>query len=89
MKILLIYWATISLVTAVVTVYDKRAAKKGAWRIPEKTLLLLALAGGSVIEYLVMVGIRHKTQHKKFMVGLPAMIVLHMALVAAGIFLLK
>ncbi|MBQ3518118.1 MAG: DUF1294 domain-containing protein [Clostridia bacterium] len=85
MEILLLYAAVISLITAAVTVYDKIAAKKGAWRISEKTLLLLALAGGAAAELAVMLAIRHKTKHKKFMIGLPAMLILHVAIVAAAV----
>lgn len=85
MEILLLYAAVISLITAAVTVYDKIAAKKGDWRIPEKTLLLLALAGGAAAELAVMLAIRHKTKHKKFMIGLPAMLILHVAIVAAAV----
>ncbi len=88
MEILLLYAAVISLVTAVVTIYDKIAAKKGAWRIPEKTLLLLALVGGAAAELAVMLMIRHKTRHKKFMVGLPAILVVHVAIITAVIFFL-
>ncbi|MBE6812711.1 MAG: DUF1294 domain-containing protein [Ruminococcaceae bacterium] len=88
MNILLLYIAVISLVTAVVTVYDKIASKKGAWRIPEKTLLLLALVGGAAAEFAVMLMIRHKTRHKKFMIGLPAILVAHVAIITAVIFFL-
>ena len=87
MKFLIVYLAVISLVTAVVTIYDKLAAKRNAWRIPEKTLLLLAIAGGSAAEYFVMLVIRHKTKHNKFMVGLPAILIIQLAAVAAILFL--
>ena len=71
----LVYWAVISLVTVIVTVYDKIAAKKRPkYRIRENTLLLLALLGGGVTEFVTMLVIRHKTQHKKFMIGLPVII---------------
>ena len=79
--ILLIYFAGISLATAVVTALDKYRAKKGRWRIPEATLFILAIAGGSVAEYTVMRLIRHKTKHKRFMIGLPVIIILQLALV--------
>ena len=88
MKILIVYLAVISPVTAVVTIYDKLAAKRDAWRIPEKTLLLLAVAGGAVAEYFVMLAIRHKTKHNKFMVGLPAILILQLVAVAAVLFLM-
>ena len=76
--------ALASLVAAVLAVYDKRAAKRGARRIPEKTLLLWGLAGGAAAEWLVMRCIRHKTLHKRFMLGLPAMVLLHAA-IGAGL----
>ncbi len=85
--VLLIWWAAISLVTAAVTIKDKRAAIKGKYRVPEATLMLLGLLGGAAAELAVMKIIRHKTKHKKFMIGLPAEIILHIALAAAIFFL--
>lgn len=77
-----IYILCISLVTAIITAYDKRAAKKYPKnRIPENVLLMLAIAGGSIAELLTMLKIRHKTKHKKFMIGLPVIIVLQMVAV--------
>ena len=76
MKFILIYFAVISLLTSIITVYDKKAAKK--WtkhRVPEKVLFLLAILGGSLSEYLTMLKIRHKTKHKRFMIGLPIIMV--------------
>ena len=69
------YLAVISPVTVIVTVYDKIAAKKAPkHRIRENTLLLLAILGGGLAEYITMLLIRHKTRHKKFMIGLPVII---------------
>ena len=83
LKIALINFAAISLVSAIVTVYDKLAAKKRPrHRTPEKTLLLLAFLGGAAAMYLTMLLIRHKTKHKKFMAGLPLFIVLHVLIAA-------
>ncbi len=87
MQIALLYFAVISAVTAATAFYDKLAAKAGKWRIPEKTLLLLALVGGAAAELLVMLAIRHKTRHKKFMIGLPAILVLHAILIVAFLLL--
>ena len=82
--IALCYAAVISLVTVIVTVYDKIAAKKRPrHRVPENTLLLLAVLGGGPAEYLTMQLIRHKTKHQKFMIGLPVIILLEAA--AAGL----
>ena len=72
------YLAFISLLTAVVTVYDKIAAKKAPkHRIPENTLMYLGVLGGAAAEYITMMLIRHKTKHKKFMAGLPVIIAVH------------
>ena len=78
--IFLLWLAFISLFTAIVTVADKIKAKKGKFRIPEKALIILALLGGSIAEYFTMRLIRHKTLHKKFMIGLPVIILIHAVL---------
>ena len=66
-----------NLLAIVLTVSDKVRAKKGKWRVPEDTLLFVALLGGAVGEYITM---RHKTRHKKFMITLPVFILLQAAL---------
>lgn len=75
----IIYFLAISLITAIVTAIDKHKAKKGAFRISEATLFLLAVIGGSLSEYLTMRAIRHKTLHKRFMIGLPLIMLLQLA----------
>lgn len=72
----LIWFVFISLLTAAVTAADKSFAKKRKRRVPEATLFSLALLGGAVAEYITMKFIRHKTRHKSFMLGLPAIILL-------------
>ncbi len=69
-----IWFAFISLITSVITAADKAFAKKKKRRIPEVTLFSLAVLGGAVAEYITMKLIRHKTRHKSFMLGLPAII---------------
>ena len=81
-KILLAYLALVNLLTFVLYGVDKRKAQKGAWRVPEKTLLLLPLLGGSVGGILGMQTFRHKTKHWYFKFGLPVMLVLQLALAA-------
>ncbi len=72
------YISVISFISVVLTVYDKLAAKSlPRSRIPEKVLLGTALLGGAAAQYVTMRIIRHKTRHKKFMVGLPIFIVIH------------
>ncbi len=80
-ELLIIYFCIISLVAVIITVADKRAAKKGAWRIPEATLMTVGFFGGALAMYITMQGIRHKTKHMKFMIGLPLEIALHAAVV--------
>ncbi len=72
----LIYFAAISFITFIITALDKIFAKKNMRRVPEATLFSLALFGGALSEYVTMRLIRHKTLHKKFMVGLPVIMVL-------------
>lgn len=78
--LLILYFFIISVITVITSCYDKICAKKGKRRIPESTLLSLALFGGAVAEYLTMKVIRHKTRHKKFMIGLPVIIILQVSL---------
>ena len=74
MKYLIIYLAIISLIACIAAVSDKSRAEKHRRRIPEKTLFLIAAAGGSAAMYITMNIIRHKTKHKRFMIGLPLII---------------
>lgn len=59
---------------------DKRRAKRGAWRISEKSLFLSSLLGGTVGAILGMRVFHHKTKHWYFRYGLPALLVLQLAL---------
>ena len=79
------YLALISLVS--VCVRDKCAARRHRRRIPEANLLLLGLLGGSLCMFITMKAIRHKTLHKKFMIGLPLILALQLFLIAALWFL--
>lgn len=84
-RLLLFLVILCSALAVILTVYDKIAAKKRPTkRIRERTLLLLALFGGAFFELLTMLLIRHKTKHKKFMIGLPLTLLLHIVLCAAG-----
>ncbi len=55
---------------------DKWKARKAMWRIPESTLLLLALIGGSIGAWCGMKVWHHKTLHKKFRFGVPFILIL-------------
>ncbi len=89
-KIQLIYFLTISVIGAIITVYDKIAAKTAPrHRIPEKTLISFGFFGGAIVMYIIMLIIRHKTKKKKFMVSFPLFIVLHLFVFFAVNFLLS
>ena len=79
-KAALIYFAAVSIISAVVCAADKRRAVKGKWRVKESTLFLLCALGGSAAMYITMRLIRHKTLHKRFMIGIPLIIAVQIAL---------
>lgn len=83
-----VYFICISLITAFITALDKYKAKKGAFRISEAALFTLALLGGALAEYTVMRLIRHKTLHKRFMTGLPLIIILQLIALILSLVLL-
>ncbi|MDO4813008.1 MAG: DUF1294 domain-containing protein [Eubacteriales bacterium] len=78
----LIYLAAINLVTFLTYGIDKYRAKRGAWRISEKTLFLLPLLGGSVGAIAGMKVFHHKTKHWYFRYGLPLILLAQIALAA-------
>lgn len=77
---LAVWLIAINLVTFAVYGADKRRARRGAWRVPEKTLFLLPLLGGSVGALLGMRVFRHKTKHWCFVWGVPAILLAQLAL---------
>lgn len=85
--LLIIYLAAVNIFAVIVTIHDKNIAvkngnaKKPKRRVPERTLLIVSAMGGSVAMLLTMLKIRHKTKHMKFMVGIPAIIAVQIALV--------
>ena len=83
--ILFAYIALISLISVVVCIYDKKISKRNnvKLRIPEKTLFIWSAIGGSLAMYVTMQLIRHKTKHVSFMVGIPVIFILQVALIVA------
>ena len=75
----LIYFLIINLLSAAVCALDKKMALSEGWRVRENILFALCLLGGSVGMYLAMRLIRHKTLHKRFMIGIPLIIILQSA----------
>lgn len=75
------YILGINVIAFLVYGIDKLKAKRGKWRIPESTLLLLAAIGGSIGAWLGMKVWHHKTMHKKFRYGLPLILLLQLSAV--------
>lgn len=75
------YFIAISLIAAITTVFDKHRARIHGWRVPEATLFLLSLLGGSAAMFAVMLLIRHKTRHKRFMIGIPLIMIAQAVLI--------
>lgn len=80
MKIVWFYLIAINLIAFALMAEDKRRAKRHAWRIPEKTLFLAALLGGSVGVWAGMYLCRHKTKHWYFVVGIPLILAVQLIL---------
>ena len=75
MKWLMYYLIVVNLLTWIIYGIDKWKAKRRAWRIPERTLLLLAAAGGCTAALAGMLMFRHKTRKLKFMIGVQVIFV--------------
>lgn len=71
----IIYLIVINLVGVLIMYIDKRKAMYGRWRIPEKTLIIIALLGGSIGCMVGMKLFRHKTQKIKFVLGYPTILI--------------
>lgn len=75
-KYIVIYLVVINLIGFFVMWIDKYKAKKGMWRIPENTLFLFAFLGGGIGTIAGMYTFRHKTKKLKFVIGMPAIVIL-------------
>ena len=84
--LVLIYLAVINSVTFFLYGIDKWKAKRSKWRVPESTLLWWAAFGGSIGALAGMKTWHHKTLHKKFKYGVPAILIAQLALVGVLIY---
>lgn len=75
-KNILLYLIAINLLGFFIMWLDKRKAKKGAWRIPEKTLFIVTALGGGIGTIAGMYTFRHKTQKLNFVIGFPVITIL-------------
>lgn len=74
-KYILLYLLLANVAGLMVMFIDKKRAIKGAWRIPEKTLFLFSLIGGSIGTWAGMYLFHHKTKHWYFVIGMPAILI--------------
>jgi uncharacterized membrane protein YsdA (DUF1294 family) len=82
MKYFLIYLLIVNAIAFLLMLIAKQKARKKKWRIPEATLMGFAAIGGSIGALMGMYTFRHKTLHKKFTIGIPAILIAQLA--AAG-----
>ena len=80
-KLVLILLAVMSVFLFVLMGLDKRKARRGTWRVAEKTLFLFALLGGALGGTAGMILFRHKTKHWYFRLGFPLLAAAQLALV--------
>ncbi|MGN1205050.1 MAG: DUF1294 domain-containing protein [Lachnospiraceae bacterium] len=83
MKVILIitaYFVFVNLLGFALMGIDKKKAIKGAFRIPEATLFMVAIIGGSIGSILGMYTFRHKTRHLQFVYGMPAILIIQLIL---------
>ncbi|WP_297435764.1 DUF1294 domain-containing protein [uncultured Clostridium sp.] len=73
-----LYLIVINIIGFIIMYVDKVKAIKHQWRVQEKTLIGIALIGGSIGSYLGMHIFRHKTKHPKFYIGIPAILIIEL-----------
>jgi len=85
LKIILGFLGIMTIIGFLVMAVDKRRAVRGGWRIPERTLFIIAALGGALGVWMGMELMRHKTRHTKFVIGIPAILVLHIIIAAYAV----
>lgn len=81
-KIIVGYLIIINIIGLFIMAVDKKRAIKQQWRIPEKTLFMCSLLGGSIGTWVGMYAFHHKTKHWYFVIGMPAILIVQIVLVA-------
>ena len=78
--LILLYLTIINAAAFLLMLIDKQKARRGAWRIPEATLIWVAILGGSIGSLIGMYFFRHKTRHLKFVLGIPVILFAQLSL---------
>lgn len=79
-RLLLLYLLIINALGLLLMLADKRKAQKNLWRTPERTLMTVAALGGSLGCLIGMYAFRHKTRHRKFVIGVPVLLIVQLLL---------
>ena len=79
-KNVIIYLLAINIITFLAMGFDKFKAKKGHWRTPEKTLIMLVVLGGGIGGIAGMKFFRHKTKKPRFYIGFPMILILEIVI---------
>ena len=82
---LILIFAIMNVVTFILYWYDKECARKRKWRVAEITLLSFSFFGGALGAYIAMLGLRHKTQHKKFQICVPIFLTIQIILLITNL----
>lgn len=85
-KYFIYYLIVINLIGFITMFWDKRQAKKGRWRTPEKTLFTITFLGGGIGTILGMYLFRHKTKKLRFTIGFPVILISEIVLIIYFIF---
>ena len=88
-KYILIYFLIINLIGLLIMYIDKKRAKKGKWRIPEKTIFIVTILGGGIGTITGMYLFRHKTKKIEFTFGLPFITILEIVWIIYYVFINK
>lgn len=86
MRNIILYFIVINIFGFFIMWLDKRKAKKGAWRIPEKTLFIITALGGGIGTIAGMYTFRHKTQKIQFVIGVPFITILEIVTIIYFVF---
>lgn len=78
---IVIYLLIMNLFTFLIMGIDKKKAKKGSWRVPEKTLFILVTLGGGIGGIAGMYAFRHKTKKTRFIIGFPLIIIMQIVVI--------
>lgn len=78
---IIIYLVVVNIIGFLIMFVDKRKAEKNRWRIPEKTLFMFSMIGGSIGTLAGMYVFRHKTKKLRFAIGFPAILILQIIIV--------